>query len=85
MLPEGRTDREIFERMPLDDTWDDADLYSVFKYLWNSSSTNVPDGWYETMVQFEKDFRDAVVGSADLVAEYNSATGAVGLEASLAL
>ena len=83
--PERQTDREIFEGMSLNDSWDDADLFSVFIYLWESKSTHVPTSWYDTMVRFEREFRDAVVGSADLVAEYNSATQAVGLNASLAL
>lgn len=73
VTPEGLSDREIFQQMPIGDTWDDADLYTVFTYLWTSASTSVPESWRHTMEEFEYTFRSAVVASADLVAEYNAA------------
>ena len=73
VIPADRTDRELFMALPLKDTWDDADLYSCFKYFWTSSSTHVPDSWLPTMVAFEAEFRSAVIGDPKLVAEYNAA------------
>ena len=72
-VPAGQTDRELFSSMPLNDTWDDADLLSCFDYLWKSSSTVIPESWQETMTQFEIEFRRAVVVSPTLVDEYNAA------------
>ena len=69
----GSTDREIFQALPLGDCWDDAELYSVFHYLWTSSSTHVPETWLEVMTEFSMQFRDAVVAEPDLVAQYNDA------------
>ena len=71
MVPGDRTDREIFKALPLKDSWDDADLFSVFTYLWESNSTHVPTSWLPTMVEFEAQFRSAVVGDPGLVATYN--------------
>ena len=68
-----RTDREIFESLKLTDTWDDADLFTVFSYLWNSKSTSIPDSWLTTMVNFEKEFKEKTIGPNGLVAEYNAA------------
>lgn len=66
------TDREIFAALPLNDTWDDADLFTVFTYLWTSSATSIPDSWLATMTQFEAEFRTQVVADHQLVHEYNS-------------
>ena len=68
----GLTDRELFTRMPLGDTWDDADLLTCFTYLWKSNSTAVPESWQQTMAQFELEFRTAVAASPGLVSEYNA-------------
>ena len=70
-VADGITDREIFENLPLKDTWDDANLYSVFHYLWTSSSTVIPESWLHVMMKFECEFRTAVVGDPDLVAADN--------------
>lgn len=67
------SDRQLFEQLPLDDTWDDADLYTVFKYMWDSRSTHIPETWQPTMQQFELQFREAVVADPSLVAEYAAA------------
>lgn len=72
--PTELTDREFFVNMPLSDTWDDADLYSVFDYLWKSKTTKIPESWVQTMTNFEQEFRSAVVADANLVKEYNHAT-----------
>ena len=72
-MPAGATDRQIFAGLPLGDTWDDADLYTCFKYLWDSSATVIPESWCETMTKFEREFRQAVVAEPALVDEYNAA------------
>lgn len=66
------SDREIFAALPFSDTWDDADLFTVFTYLWDSSATSIPESWLDTMTQFQAEFKNAVVGDQNLVAEYNS-------------
>lgn len=68
----GLSDRELFEQMPVGDPWNDADLYTVFSYLYNSKSTVVPDSWAESMAQFAEEFRQLVVGDDDLRQEYNN-------------
>ena len=72
-MPADATDRQIFAGLPLGDTWDDADLYTCFKYLWDSSATVIPESWCETMTKFEREFRQAVVAEPALVDEYNAA------------
>ena len=67
------TDREIFAAMVMHDTWDDADLYTVFSYLWKHRGTQIPESWYETMSSFEAELREAVTGPQHLVDEYNAA------------
>ena len=70
----GLSDREIFERMPTGDPWNDADLYTVFCYLYHSKSTVVPDSWVECMAQFAHEFGELVVADPALIEEYNELT-----------
>ena len=72
-IAEDVSDRELFERLPLKDTWCDGRLFEVFTYLWNSASTHIPETWYLTMHEFQKQFQHEVVGNPDLVAEYSFA------------
>ena len=69
-IAEDVSDRELFDRLPLNDTWCDAKLFEVFNYLWQSKSTCIPESWFCTMYEFHEEFRGAVVGDPDLVAEY---------------
>lgn len=69
---QGQSDREVFQKMELGDPWPDADLYSVFLYLWTSSGTCIPDSWKECMNKFAVEFRDAVVADVNLISEYNA-------------
>lgn len=73
LLGEYLTDREIFMSLPLGDTWDDAELYTVWSYLWTSSSLKIPESWAQTMQNFDDEFRLAVVAEPELVAQYNAA------------
>ena len=70
-MAEDVSDRELFDRLPLNDTWCDAKLFEVFNYLWQSKSTCIPESWFCTMYEFHEEFRGAVVGDPDLVAEYS--------------
>ena len=72
-VAEDVSDRELFDRLPLNDTWCDAKLFEVFNYLWQSKSTCIPESWFCTMYEFHEEFRGAVVGDPDLVAEYSFA------------
>ena len=71
-MARGLTDRELFEQLPLGDTWDDADLTTVFCYLLHRSSTSIPDCWIETMKKFESELKASVGADPSLVAEYNT-------------
>ena len=65
-----QSDKEIFSQLPMGDTWDDAELTSVFFYLYNSSGTKIPDSWYSCMKEFSRDLRTAVAADESVVAEY---------------
>ena len=66
------SDRELFQQLPLGDPWPDADLYTVFHYLWTSSALVVPESWKSCMAAFEVELRHACVADSNLVDEYNS-------------
>ena len=57
--------------MKLDDTWCDANLYSVFHALCTSTATLIPNSWLECMESFAQEFEQAGPASPDLVAAYN--------------
>ena len=67
------SDRELFAAMPMGDTWDESQITSVFFYLLDASTTDIPDSWYDCMYSFARELRDAVGGSAEAVAAYNEA------------
>ena len=66
------SDRQMFERLPLGDPWCDADLSAVFFFLYESSSTHVPNSWQQVMKDFAGSLKDAVGASPTLLHEYNS-------------
>ena len=65
------SDRELFEALPLKDIWADADLTSVFEYLYNHKKTDIPDSWVHTMSNFRRELMDATTSGPALVDEYN--------------
>ena len=71
-LPSDQTDRELFTDLAMHDVWVDADMYSVFELLWESSRTSVPDSWQTCMSKFREQFRSMVLADQDLVRIYNS-------------
>lgn len=54
------TDREMFDALPLTDAWHDAQVLEVWDYLWHHPKTRVPDSWHETMVKFDREFRETL-------------------------
>lgn len=67
----GLTDREQFKRMELGDVWHDAELISVWTYIYNHSKTVIPESWEPTMAQFNKELMAQLPDPAQ-VEEYNS-------------
>lgn len=65
-----QSDREVFQAMSLGDPWHDAELISVWCYLYEDEKTCVPDSWVETMADFHKELMTQVP-PADLIEQYN--------------
>ena len=52
-VPVDRTDVEIFRSMSLGDTWADAELPKVYRYLRQNQELKIPDTWHEAMREFD--------------------------------
>lgn len=52
------TDLQIFRSLPDSDPWADAELPSVFLYLYKKA--RVPDEWHEAMLSFHKEMEKYV-------------------------
>ena len=50
-----QSDREVFQAMSLGDPWHDAELISVWCYLYEDEKTRVPDSWVQTMADFHEE------------------------------
>ena len=48
--PSTKTIRQLLVAMPLADTWDDAELYSVYRYVRGSKQLRVPESLKSTLV-----------------------------------
>lgn len=70
-LDDGRSDRELFGRMPTGDLWDDAEMQSIYLYLLESSKTIIPDSWRDVMMEFTREVKRSLP-RADLIEEHNS-------------
>lgn len=55
-----KTDLDIFRSLPLDDAWTDAGMPSLFMYLWEHPSLEIPASWESTMIDFYKDMQALV-------------------------
>lgn len=66
------SDRELFERMPLNDPWLDGDMTSVFTYLMNHEKTVIPDTWLSTMNRFQQQLLQETTCDPTLLDQYNS-------------
>ena len=72
LLDPNKTDRELFESLPLGDTWDDADLASCFMYMHAKIDKNfIPESWLPCIDAFVSEIKATVPGDPALVAEYN--------------
>ena len=49
------SDNELFQGMPLGDTSDESHITSVYFYLLDASTTDIPDSWYECMYKFAEE------------------------------
>lgn len=54
------SDKELFERYPLNDLFLDGKLHECFFYMYQHCSLNVPDSWVDTMANFNRDLQMAV-------------------------
>ena len=53
------SDLKLFQSYPLGDTWPDANLASVFFYLYKNKKMEVPSEWKETMSSFYSELKSA--------------------------
>lgn len=63
----AQSDQKVFSRMPMGDTWDDAESATFF---FNSSGTKIPDSWYSWMKEFSRDLLTAVAADESVVADH---------------
>ena len=49
----SKSDRELFEELPLDDVWEDAKLVDVYFYLRASKKTRIPDTWVRVFEELD--------------------------------
>lgn len=58
----SKSDRELFEELPLDDVWEDAKLADVYFYLRASKKTQIPNTWVQVFEELDTQlasYRDA--------------------------
>lgn len=48
---------DLFNALPLNDTWGDAKLIECYFYLWTNKRLAVPKEWWETMARFTADLK----------------------------
>ena len=53
------SDLKLFQSYPLGDTWPDANLASVFFYLYKNKKMEVPSEWKDTMSSFYSELKSA--------------------------
>ena len=57
-VPAGATDRELFEGLEVGDTWADANMVSVWAYLYNNKHLTIPSTWQPTMSELNSTLLD---------------------------
>ncbi|CAK9084650.1 unnamed protein product [Durusdinium trenchii] len=55
-----KTDRELFENLPLGDIWYESDCHKAFEYLYNSKYLRIPTSWAPTIQSFRTDLLEEV-------------------------
>ena len=48
-----KTDRELFESLPLGDVWIDGKMHLVWKYIYTSKHVSIPSSWENAMKRFD--------------------------------
>ena len=48
-----KTDRELFESLPLGDPWIDGKMHMVWKYIYTSKHVSIPPSWENAMKKFD--------------------------------
>lgn len=54
------TDKELFEALPLGDTWPEAELVQCFAYLYRNARLKIPASWQSTLKTFHQTLMDSV-------------------------
>ena len=49
------SDRELFEALPLKDTWSDAQVTDLFFYLLGHHGLVIPNSWHSTIMNFKEE------------------------------
>lgn len=65
------SDKELFTSMAMKDPWMDADMVSVFCYMFDHPKTMIPDSWLKCMTDFRSELLGACADPA-LVEQYNA-------------
>ena len=55
----SKTDKDIFQSLPLGDTWADAELVELWAYLYGNKKLLVPSGWQRTMEELNQQLLDS--------------------------
>eukprot|EP00439_Symbiodinium_sp_Y106_P061660 s1281_g9.t1 len=59
-IDSGMTDKEVFESLPLGDTWPDAEMVQVWAYLYKNKKLIVPSSWQSVMDSFNSELLESV-------------------------
>eukprot|EP00435_Cladocopium_sp_Y103_P017743 s3978_g4.t1 len=54
------SDRELFEKYPMQDLFLDGKLHECFFYVYSHEALNIPDSWMDTMATFHRELKVAV-------------------------
>ena len=52
------SDRELFQQLTMDDTWPDAEMVSVWAYLYANKHLVIPHTWQSTMSDMNRELLD---------------------------
>ena len=56
-VPSTKSDRELFEEMPLGDIWSDANLARTYFYARDNKRLIIPESWLPTIENFDEELR----------------------------
>ena len=49
-----KTDRELWQQMPMGDVWLDSEIHKVWFYLMGNRHLSIPDSWLESIMDFHQ-------------------------------